>query len=559
MTTTTLVDVPRPDAAAVPRWSKVVAKLGMIGVALAFVGEAITILRANHAWLIHRVPDDGFYYLEIARRLARGEGPTFDGVNQTSGFHPLWEGLLVPVARAVPGDDAFVKAALLLALGLLAVAIVLVTRVLARAVGPGPAWVGALVVVHTPSTMSHTVDAMEGAIVVLALALVVVALERFLRDPTTRGAIVLGGTCALAALARMDLLGVLWLVPVLAAVHLRRARWLGWWAAGLAAVGLPAAIWWYARFGHVLSTSATVKSGWLEQRVSREHGSFFSAGFVSEWLATTRDYFGELIGDSGVPGLGPTAWVDLLALVLPVLALGGLGLALVSWSRARRDRGNATAPRTSISASAAALSIVGVAVVAKAAIDQITEPDWALAWYSAPVRVVVGLAIGVLAVRCVAWLAERVPVIGVTAAVVVGLALVPAQLTGWTRSHDDRPADGYFYDQLDLAASWLREHPQPGRYGAKDAGIVGYRLDPIGVVNIDGLVNDYDFAAYLGTDPTVADRVRREAIEVYVGRLSDQARDELSCATTLWTSPGFVPMIGGVAPVYVLDTRACAP
>jgi hypothetical protein len=34
--------------------------------------------------------DDSFYYLVIARNLAAGIGSTFDGVNATNGFHPLW-------------------------------------------------------------------------------------------------------------------------------------------------------------------------------------------------------------------------------------------------------------------------------------------------------------------------------------------------------------------------------------------------------------------------------------------------------------------------------------
>jgi len=41
--------------------------------------------------------DDGYYYLEIARNIASGNGITFDGLNQTNGFHPLWQIMLVPI------------------------------------------------------------------------------------------------------------------------------------------------------------------------------------------------------------------------------------------------------------------------------------------------------------------------------------------------------------------------------------------------------------------------------------------------------------------------------
>ena len=41
--------------------------------------------------------DDGYYYLEIARNIASGNGFTFDGLNATNGFHPLWQIMLVPI------------------------------------------------------------------------------------------------------------------------------------------------------------------------------------------------------------------------------------------------------------------------------------------------------------------------------------------------------------------------------------------------------------------------------------------------------------------------------
>ena len=41
--------------------------------------------------------DDGYYYLEIARNIAGGNGFTFDGLNPTNGFHPLWQIMLVPI------------------------------------------------------------------------------------------------------------------------------------------------------------------------------------------------------------------------------------------------------------------------------------------------------------------------------------------------------------------------------------------------------------------------------------------------------------------------------
>ncbi|MBI5572757.1 MAG: hypothetical protein HY914_22625 [Desulfomonile tiedjei] len=42
--------------------------------------------------------DDSFYYLKTALNVAAGHGTTFDQINPTTGFHPLWLLALVPVA-----------------------------------------------------------------------------------------------------------------------------------------------------------------------------------------------------------------------------------------------------------------------------------------------------------------------------------------------------------------------------------------------------------------------------------------------------------------------------
>ncbi len=44
-------------------------------------------------------PDDAFYYLMPALNIAKGNGPTADGTNLTSGYHPLWMGILASAAR----------------------------------------------------------------------------------------------------------------------------------------------------------------------------------------------------------------------------------------------------------------------------------------------------------------------------------------------------------------------------------------------------------------------------------------------------------------------------
>src|ERR1044071_8162032 len=64
-----------------------------LGLGLYSLGIAFWLL-ANGVHLTH---EDGFYYFKIAQNAAHGLGSSFDGVNLTNGYHPLWLLCLIPV------------------------------------------------------------------------------------------------------------------------------------------------------------------------------------------------------------------------------------------------------------------------------------------------------------------------------------------------------------------------------------------------------------------------------------------------------------------------------
>lgn len=41
-------------------------------------------------YLLHFCLDDAYFYFKIANNVALGKGSTFDGLNYTNGYHPLW-------------------------------------------------------------------------------------------------------------------------------------------------------------------------------------------------------------------------------------------------------------------------------------------------------------------------------------------------------------------------------------------------------------------------------------------------------------------------------------
>ncbi len=47
--------------------------------------------------------DDGFFYFKVAQNIVAGNGVTFDGINPTNGFHPLWMLICLPIF-AIRGD-----------------------------------------------------------------------------------------------------------------------------------------------------------------------------------------------------------------------------------------------------------------------------------------------------------------------------------------------------------------------------------------------------------------------------------------------------------------------
>src|SRR5689334_10606663 len=41
--------------------------------------------------------DDAYYYFKVAQNITQGKGSTFDGINPTNGYHPLWMVVCVPI------------------------------------------------------------------------------------------------------------------------------------------------------------------------------------------------------------------------------------------------------------------------------------------------------------------------------------------------------------------------------------------------------------------------------------------------------------------------------
>ena len=327
-------------------------------------------------------------------------GFTFDGIHTTNGFHPLWQFLLVPVVRVFgPATDTTLRAVLLLALVCSLAAVLLFVRLVWRSVGAGAALLGG--VVATQLGLPQWVNGMEGAVVLLALALVATALAATDRNRSRTGAIVVGCSTALLVLARLDFLPLLLVLGVAAA-----SRWRS------AALARPLASWRRhcrrARGGVVARVVGPLA---VDQR-DREERDALERLHGAVW----RPFY------LGLCGLRRRRRTQLhrgsLAVVVPLAPLTCRPLLRRApsrsgalWPRTARTRGAGVRGRRPpvdrrvarrrvgiCSSETWSLAVIAVVVLLKAGLDVVDAPLWAGAWYSAPQRLLAGFAVGISAV-----------------------------------------------------------------------------------------------------------------------------------------------------------------
>ena len=194
--------------------------------------------------------DDGFYYAQIARTLARTGRSSFDGLSLTNGYHPLWLAILAAKTRLF-GDATWSVVGLeAVCLGLAAALLLARSRVRAF----GPRLLFAALFAHYVGAMAGL--GMEVSLFALCAALFVLALDA--RRPTGwRGGLALGAAAAACIASRID--AAVFVLPAVAFCGRSRAERAVALAvvagAGGAYAGVNLAV-----FGAALPISSAVKS-----------------------------------------------------------------------------------------------------------------------------------------------------------------------------------------------------------------------------------------------------------------------------------------------------------
>jgi hypothetical protein len=424
------------------------------------------------------LPDDAFYYYKTAINIRNGLGPTFDTVNVTNGFHPLWMAICAGVAFITQDLDLYLLLVLLMNLGL----VMLVSVILLRQFGPqlGLAFTALLLLAVNWHFYTTTAlfSGLETPLYVALVLLTVHALTRASPD-NLRQMAGAGLLVALAFLARTEFVLFLPIAAVYGLIRMRREG-VRPRPTTLAAFILPVVLlvgpylaWNYSLTGHLQQVSGLVKDFTYA-------GSIDSPANVVQTMAKYASH---------APILLFSRRLDLL--VWGLLA----AVAFAAWRRPAILR-PLKDPRLIL------LGIFSaVTVVYYVASYGLEFRPWHLA-----VAMVTFQLIFVLAMKS-AWpvLRQAMPLKwGFIALVAViwtcYFVQVPQFRQRYQRTHYHFIAPVHYHHEV---AKWLREHvPVEKTIGMWNAGYVGYFSDRK-VINLDGLINARELYEYLTDGPGV--------------------------------------------------------
>ena len=156
--------------------------------------------------------DDAYYYFKVAQNISEGHGSTFDGINKTNGYHPLWMLICIPIFSLARFDLVLPLRVLLLVMSALQVSTaILFYRLLGKVFAPAVGAFAALFWVFSFDVLTNIYQqGLESGIAAFFVALLLYKLYEFetnLRDQqgTTKQIVTLGLIGALTIFSRLDL------------------------------------------------------------------------------------------------------------------------------------------------------------------------------------------------------------------------------------------------------------------------------------------------------------------------------------------------------------------
>ena len=125
--------------------------------------------------------DDAYYYFKVAQNIGEGHGSTFDGINRTNGYHPLWMLVCIPIFALARFDLILPLRVLLLVMSGLSVATaILLYRLIGRVFAPAIGAIAALFWVFSYDVLATIYQqGLESGIAAFFIVLLVYKLYQF--------------------------------------------------------------------------------------------------------------------------------------------------------------------------------------------------------------------------------------------------------------------------------------------------------------------------------------------------------------------------------------------
>jgi len=486
-------DAPTDDPASSNRLARAAVLLAALA-ALALGGWRIYSATPER-FVSELTHDDSFYFFQFSRNVARGVGPSFDGLEPTNGVTPVWAALLVPVFAVVEDPNLAARTACFLPLALFALALFLLHRLFESVFGPWPAAAAIIATVLAAPVRSVAMLGMDYSCNLLLHVLVIGAylrLRRSGRTPTTAGLLGAGLLVGLNCIQRPDtsLLAVVLTLPILFALKNRKlvlrpggVRSAALLVAGSLLVAVPYLVGCQLIFGDPMTVSGKLKTHNTITQLERDGFDKAESAFAYLLAGAPVEPALAAVGGRSFEAnrFGPSGRHFLLGFLVALAVNDG-----VRRRRSRRSSGQPSQPSPLPAIHAHA--VVHMLVISIFLFPYIRYGNW----YTAP-EIMFGAAL------LAGTLSQLARVLPTRVAQVAGTALMLICLIGVVRDEQRVSARPPVPEQ-DLCAvslkvaEYLHENlPPPARIGVFNAGRVGYYTDGH-VVNLDGLINTNDFA-----------------------------------------------------------------
>lgn len=180
----------------------------VIGCALLFyVCQLFRLATGTRYELANAIPDDAYYYIVIAYKYAHTGIVSFDGINPTNGFHPLWFWVCTILAKCTSSEEQLIRICLVIS-GLFAGCLpFILTRSRTMDLSATAKAYGIAIILSMESIRFLGFQTLEVGLYLFCLAMLYLCIENaWLKEGRldNRERIVLGSWFALAALARLD-------------------------------------------------------------------------------------------------------------------------------------------------------------------------------------------------------------------------------------------------------------------------------------------------------------------------------------------------------------------